>query len=347
MWETYAHKRDVEIAKLHCTDTFEDAASFVGSLTPMPEPLLVENRPLDIAPPTKKISTDSHLEYGIGGGFCLPTSKAAFSGYSRSGRIGGCVSIGKGRHAIDSGECEKPAAVRSTGAMQAQRSQLTASGASIGSSLVLLNPTSDPSELRPNNEPNMLRGAEVAIDEGPLKGFVTTTSTDSVLLGMLCEGERLAEALVNVDDWQDLEFEVALDSGCTDNVCHPGDVPRYPVEESLGSRHKQGFLVGNGARVPNEGQAHFSLQTADPEQHGITTIFQIAEVSRPLVSRPLMSVGRLGDNGMQVVFDKDRARVVAPDGSVACVFQRHDGGLYICKLKLKKPPPAAPFGRQS
>jgi hypothetical protein len=171
---------------------------------------------------------------------------------------------------------------------------------------------------------------------------MAATSASGKLVGMLCEAEKMSQALVNTSDWQDVEFEVALDSGCTDNVCHPGDVPRYPVEDSPGSRHQQGFLVGNGARVPNEGQAHLSLQTAGPEAHGITTTFQIAKVSRPL-----MSVGRLGDAGMQVIFDKDQARVVAKDGSVACVFERQDGGLYICKFKLKKPPPASPFGRQS
>jgi hypothetical protein len=159
---------------------------------------------------------------------------------------------------------------------------------------------------------------------------------------LLCEAEKSSQALVNTSDWQDVEFEVALDSGCTDNVCHPGDVPRYPIEPSMGSRHSQGFLVGNGARVPNEGQAHLSLQTSGPEANGISTTFQIAKVSRPL-----MSVGRLGDAGMQVVFDKSQAKVIAPDGSVACVFERQDGGLYIAKFKLKKPPkPESPFGRQ-
>ena len=159
------------------------------------------------------------------------------------------------------------------------------------------------------------------------------------LLGLLCEGEKLQQALVNEADWQDVEFEVALDSGCTDNGCHPGDVPRYPIEASVGSRHHQAFLVGNGSRVPDEGQAHLSLQTGGPEANDISTTFQIAKVSRPL-----MSVGRLGDAGMQVIFDKSQARVVAPDGSVACVFERQDGGLYICKFKLKRPPPGSPFG---
>ena len=93
--------------------------------------------------------------------------------------------------------------------------------------------------------------------------------------------------------------------------------------------------------MPNDGQAHLNLQTGHATPNDITSTFQIAKVSRPL-----MSVGRLGDMGMRVIFDKDRADVVAPDGSVACSFERQNGGLYIGRFRLKKPPPASPFGRQ-
>ena len=145
--------------------------------------------------------------------------------------------------------------------------------------------------------------------------------------------------MLSTGDWIDVEFEVALDSGCTDNVCHAGDVPGYMVVESPGSRCGQGFLVGNGERVPNAGQAHLCLQTGGSVINTITSTFQIAKVSRPL-----MSVGRLADMGMKVIFEKDVARVLAPDGAEACVFERKNGGLYICKFRLKRPPPASGFG---
>ena len=139
--------------------------------------------------------------------------------------------------------------------------------------------------------------------------------------------------------WQDVEFEVALDSGCTDNVCHSGDAPGYRILESLGSKYGQGFRVGNGERVPNVGEVHLSLETGGEDAHRLTSTFQVAKVSRPL-----MSVGRLCDAGMEVRFSKDKASVVAPDGSVACVFERQGSGLYLAKLKLKRP--ELPFGRQ-
>ena len=53
------------------------------------------------------------------------------------------------------------------------------------------------------------------------------------------------ELLYNIDDWNDLEFDVALDSGAVVHVCGPGDCPGYSLDESLGSRRGQEFLMGD------------------------------------------------------------------------------------------------------
>ena len=82
----------------------------------------------------------------------------------------------------------------------------------------------------------------------------------------------------------DIEFEVALDSGATDHVCHSGDVPGYVIEASPGSKAGQGFIVGNGARVPNDGQSLLSLQASGKNGNSVSTMFQVSVVSRPLVS---------------------------------------------------------------
>jgi len=102
------------------------------------------------------------------------------------------------------------------------------------------------------------------------------------------------------------------------------------VEASPGSKAGQGFIVGNGARVPNDGQALVSLQASGKKGNTVSTMFQVAAVSRPL-----MSVGRLCDNGMDVFFKKDRADVLSSDGSVILSFERQVGGLYVAKLRLK------------
>ena len=49
----------------------------------------------------------------------------------------------------------------------------------------------------------------------------------------------------------------------------------------------------------------------------MATTFQLAKVSRPL-----MIVGRLCDAGMDVLFKKDRADVLATDGSVILNSER-------------------------
>ena len=69
----------------------------------------------------------------------------------------------------------------------------------------------------------------------------------------------------------------------------------------------------------------------------IDSIFQIARVARPL-----MSVGRICDLGNSISFSDTTATVLAPDGTQVCQFVRKEGGLYVAKLKLKRPKP--PFG---
>ena len=155
----------------------------------------------------------------------------------------------------------------------------------------------------------------------------------------LCEGERTEPTvMMNEEEWVDCEFEVALDSGSTDHVASTVDIPGYVVEASPGSKAGQGFIVGNGQRVPNDGQSCLNLQSTGKSSNTVATTFQVAKVSRPL-----MSAGRLCDAGMDVHFKKERAEVLAADGSVIMSFERQNGGLYIAKLRLKRPSP--PFGR--
>ena len=67
------------------------------------------------------------------------------------------------------------------------------------------------------------------------------------------------ELLVNEQEWEDVEFEVALDSGSIVNVCHPDDCPGYAITESVGSKSGQHFVVGDGGRLPNMGEWNLNL----------------------------------------------------------------------------------------
>ena len=61
------------------------------------------------------------------------------------------------------------------------------------------------------------------------------------------------------EEWNDLDFEVALDSGAVIHICSPSDCPGYVLEESPGSKRGQVFLPGDGETIPNLGQKSFNL----------------------------------------------------------------------------------------
>jgi hypothetical protein len=69
----------------------------------------------------------------------------------------------------------------------------------------------------------------------------------------------------------------------------------------------------------------------------MSLIFQIAAVTRPL-----MSVGKICDEGHNITFDAVQAIVREKNGTEICRFERSSGGLYVAKMKLRNP---AGFGR--
>ena len=139
-----------------------------------------------------------------------------------------------------------------------------------------------------------------------------------------------ASILVADEAWSDIEFEVALDSGAVIHVCSPDDCPGYLLEDSAGSKRGQKFLMGDGGEIPNLGQK--SLNLCDHKGNNVKSIFQIAAVTRPL-----MSVGRICDEGHEVTFNATVAVVKDKGGSEICRFERQPGGLYVAKMKLKNP----------
>ena len=117
------------------------------------------------------------------------------------------------------------------------------------------------------------------------------------------------------------------------------DAPGYAVPDSPGSRRGQGFVVGNGARVPNEGQVQLNLEmgSADGTVRKLASTSQVAEINRPLVS-----VSKICDAGLTCVFNGAGSDVMNAKGVAICRSER-GGGLYVSKMKLKPP---EPFGRQ-
>ena len=96
--------------------------------------------------------------------------------------------------------------------------------------------------------------------------------------------------------------------------------------------------MGDGGTIPNLGQSKLNLFD-DKVGREIESVFQIAAVTRPL-----MSVGKICDEGHSITFNAVMAVVHAADGTEICKFHRKpNGGLYVAKLKLRNP---AVFGRQ-
>ena len=81
--------------------------------------------------------------------------------------------------------------------------------------------------------------------------------------------------------------------------------------------------------MPNQGEKRLSLLGTDGP---LASVFQIAQVTRPL-----MSVGKICDEGFHVSFDADSAFVLDKSGKTVLTFHRKHGGLYVAKLKLKQP----------
>ena len=87
--------------------------------------------------------------------------------------------------------------------------------------------------------------------------------------------------------------------------------------------------MGDGGTIPNMGQSQLHLSDDD---RNIQSVFQIAAVTRPL-----MSVGKICDEGHTVTFSNVMAVVKGKDGEELCRFHRKDGGLYVASLKLRNP----------
>ena len=93
--------------------------------------------------------------------------------------------------------------------------------------------------------------------------------------------------------------------------------------------------MGDGGTIPNLGQSSLNLSDQDRD---LQSVFQVAAVTRPL-----MSVGRICDQGHSVTFNSIMAVVHDASGNELCKFTRQQGGLYVAKLKLRNP---AGFGGQ-
>ena len=141
-------------------------------------------------------------------------------------------------------------------------------------------------------------------------------------------------------EWEEIPVTMTADSGACSHIINAEDIPGYSIEPSAASLAGKGFVSANNGRIPNEGQAELNL--ADGRRK-LRSTFQVAKVNRPL-----MSIGRICDQGHRVVFDAKKAEVLDKHGKVVTTFWRK-GGLYTIDMMLrapKKPKPAMGFAGQ-
>ncbi len=132
---------------------------------------------------------------------------------------------------------------------------------------------------------------------------------------------------------ESIEMEVVLDSGAGAHVASRAHIPGYAVLPSILSKAGAAFVGADGSRIKNHGEAALQLITVDRHghEHAVHSNFQIADVTRAL-----WSVGVICDSGLRVVFTRETAAVLGPQGKELCHFNRANG-LYIAKVKLRNP----------
>ena len=157
------------------------------------------------------------------------------------------------------------------------------------------------------------------LDILPVSALVMTTEEDP--------------SVMSLEDFVETDILLTLDSGCCDHIVDMADAPGYAavLHPSPGSQRNQKFVVGNGDRVANQGQVKLRMKAKDEGGALMSSVFQVAEITRPL-----MSVSRICDQGMSCIFEKTHARVVDSEGKTVARFER-DGGLYTCTMRLRRP----------
>ena len=120
--------------------------------------------------------------------------------------------------------------------------------------------------------------------------------------------------------------------------------PDVPIQESIGSKDADSFIVGNGDTIPNEGEKDINYFSVWGEEQWAT--FQIADGIRPLAS-----VGEMCDANNLVIFAQG-GLILNLESRTVTPIQRN-GQLYELEMWRKSPkqsppppPPPAPGKKQ-
>ena len=104
------------------------------------------------------------------------------------------------------------------------------------------------------------------------------------------------------------------------------------MRDSVGSRRDQNVVVGDGGRMPNKCQVSLSLEAfhSGGATEQLASRFEVADLTRPL-----MSVSQICEQGCQCIFTDTHATVVNREGTLGR-FEKQ-GQLCVARMKLKAP----------
>ena len=130
-----------------------------------------------------------------------------------------------------------------------------------------------------------------------------------------------------------MRIECVADSGAAAPVAPPNMAPGVAVRPSAGSREGRIFTSCTGAAIPNLGEQELHVVT----DNGLdtTVLFQLADVSRPL-----MSVSAICDRGNRVMFGRNGGVIQNLETGQGIPFERQ-GGVYALGIWIRGPSSAA------
>ena len=133
------------------------------------------------------------------------------------------------------------------------------------------------------------------------------------------------------------KVECVLDSGASESVCPRTMAPHWPIEDSPGSTIGLHYTSASGGRMPNEGQQRLPIALGTGTR--TMALFQVAEVSRPL-----MSVARVCEAGNQVLFGVGGGVIRNLSTGNDTPFEKRDGvyvfSMWIAPVSAVKNAPA-------
>jgi hypothetical protein len=146
--------------------------------------------------------------------------------------------------------------------------------------------------------------------------LLLTRDGDRAVFAVAKEAEMKGKAKV---------VEAVVDSGAEESVAPPGVFPG-PVVPSAMSRAGGRYRAANGARIPNLGQT--TVKFRNDAGDSCATIFQIAEVERPL-----LSATQLAASGNTVQIDKNGGRIVCDKTGCSMALVRRSG-VFVLRLHV-------------